>query len=37
MSDLRKIPGIGENIEQDLINIGIESIDDLKGCDPEEL
>ncbi len=36
-SDLRKIPGIGENIEQDLLNIGITCIADLKGQDPEEL
>ena len=37
MSDLRKIPGVGENIEQDLFNIGIKTIADLKGRDPEEL
>ncbi len=37
MSELRKIPGIGPNIEQDLLNIGINCIADLKGQDPEEL
>ncbi len=36
-SDLRKIPGIGANIEQDLLNIGITCIADLKGQNPEEL
>ena len=37
MGELRKIPGVGKNIEQDLMNIGITSIDDLKGRSPEEL
>lgn len=37
MSDLRTIPGIGENIEQDLLNIGIKKIADLKGKNPEDL
>lgn len=37
MSDLRNIPGIGKNIEQDLFNIGIMNIADLKGKKPEEL
>ena len=37
MSDLKNIPGVGKSIEQDLINIGIEKINDLKGKDPEEL
>ncbi len=36
-SELRKIPFIGPNIEQDLLNIGISRIADLKGKDPEEL
>ncbi len=36
-SDLKVIPGIGENIEQHLRNIGIETVEDLKGKDPEEL
>ena len=36
-SELRKIPFIGPNIEQDLLNIGISRIADLKGKNPEEL
>lgn len=37
MSELRRIPGVGKNIEEDLRNIGIKAIDDLKGKDPQEL
>ena len=37
VSNLQIIPGIGKNIEQDLINIGITDIEALKGQDPEEL
>lgn len=37
MSDLKKIPGIGKNMEQHLHNIGIQCIEDLKGKNPEEL
>lgn len=29
--DLQKIPGVGKNIEEDLLNIGIRRIEDLKG------
>ncbi len=36
-NDLKVIPGIGENIEKHLRNIGIETVEDLKGKDPEEL
>lgn len=36
-SDLTIIPGIGKNIAQDLNNIGISCVADLKGKDPEEL
>lgn len=36
-SDLKTIPGIGKNIEQHLHNIGIETVEDLRGKDPEEL
>lgn len=32
-----KIPGIGKSIAQDLVNIGIRQVEDLKGKDPEEL
>ena len=36
-SDLMEIPGVGKNIAQDLQNIGIHWVADLKGKDPEEL
>jgi hypothetical protein len=35
--DLMQIPGIGKSIATDLINIGIESTEALKGKDPERL
>ncbi len=37
MSDLRNIPGVGKNIEEDLWNIGIRKISDLIGKNPEDL
>lgn len=37
MGELWKIPGIGPNIKADLEAIGIHSIADLRGKDPEEL
>lgn len=37
LKNLRQIPGVGKSIAQDLLNIGISSIDDLKGKDPEIL
>jgi len=33
--DLEIIPGIGKSIAKDLRNIGIQTIADLKGKDPE--
>lgn len=36
-NDLKNIPGVGENMEQHLFHIGIHTIDDLAGADPEEL
>jgi len=36
-SDLQNIPGVGKNIEKDFWNLGIRSIADLKGKDPEKL
>lgn len=36
-NDLKNIPGIGKNMEQHLFHIGIYTIDDLIGKDPEEL
>lgn len=35
--DLQTIPGIGPSIAEDLRRIGIESVDDLVGRDPEQL
>jgi len=31
------IPGVGRSIAQDLFNIGIKEVDQLKGKDPEQL
>lgn len=36
-TDLKKIPGVRENMKQMLIDIGIFCVEDLKGKDPEEL
>ena len=36
-SDLQEIPGVGPNIEQDLLNLGYRSIASLKDADPEEM
>ncbi|EKE11642.1 MAG: hypothetical protein ACD_15C00045G0025 [uncultured bacterium] len=36
-NDLQKIPGVGKSIAEDLIALGIFSVDDLKGKNPEEL
>lgn len=36
-SDLKRIPGVGKNMECHLNDIGINCIEDLKGKDPEEL
>jgi nucleotidyltransferase/DNA polymerase involved in DNA repair len=37
MNDLRKIPGIGRKMEEDLRLLDIESVEDLNGNDPELL
>ena len=37
LANLQKIPGVGKSISQDLYNLGICSVADLKGKDPEEL
>jgi hypothetical protein len=34
---LTVIPGIGKSIANDLLEIGINSVDDLRGKDPEQL
>ncbi len=35
--ELQKIPGVGKSIAQDLRNLGIDSVQELKDKDPEEL
>jgi nucleotidyltransferase/DNA polymerase involved in DNA repair len=37
LKELRRIPGVGKEISEDLWNIGIRSVQDLKGHDPERL
>jgi len=37
IKELMKMPGVGKSIAQDLWNIGIRSVNDLKKKDPEEL
>ncbi len=37
LENLMTIPGVGKSIAQDLIDIGIIEVDDLKGKDPEKL
>lgn len=36
-NDLQSIPGVGKSIAEDLRNIGILTVTDLKGKDPEKL
>ena len=36
-NDLETIPGVGKSIAEDLRNIGIHSVAELKGKDPEKL
>ena len=35
--ELRRIPGVGATIAQDLRNLGIQRIEDLRGRDPQAL
>lgn len=37
IKDLMRIPGVGKSIANDLLNININSVEDLKGKDPEVL
>ncbi len=37
LKELQQIPGIGKKMAEDLWNLGIHSVHDLKGRDPEEL
>jgi len=36
-SGLESIPGVGPSIAQDLRDIGVERVEDLRGADPQEL
>ncbi len=37
LKDFRRIPGVGPRIAEDLWDLGLRSVGDLKGRDPEEL
>jgi Pathogenicity locus len=37
LKQLQTIPGVGKSIAQDLLNIGIGSVEELAGRDPEQL
>lgn len=37
MSELRKIPSVGKETEKDLIALGYDTIESLRGADPEEI
>ncbi|MEK7313002.1 MAG: helix-hairpin-helix domain-containing protein [Deltaproteobacteria bacterium] len=37
LKELREIPGVGKRIAMDLYDLGIRSVHDLNGKDPEEL
>lgn len=37
MGELRKIPGVGKQTEQDLIMLGYPTIESLKNADPQQM
>ncbi len=37
LTNLKTIPGVGDDIAQHLLDIGVNNVADLKGADPEEL
>lgn len=37
LKELQVIPGVGKAVAQDLINLGIHRVSDLKGRDPQKL
>ncbi|MES2299272.1 MAG: helix-hairpin-helix domain-containing protein [Pseudomonadota bacterium] len=37
LTDLRRIPGVGKSIAQDLYTQGFRSVDELKGCDAQAM
>ena len=36
-TDLRRIPGVGKNMEEHLVRLGYTSVDSLRGQDPEAM
>ena len=36
-TDLRRIPGVGKNMEEHLVRLGYTSVDSLRGQDPETM
>lgn len=36
-SELERIPGVGKNMAQHLVNVGYPTIESLKGQDPEDI
>lgn len=37
LRELRRIPGVGASISEDLWNLGIRAVSDLRGQDPQEM
>ncbi len=37
LKDLRRIPGVGKSIAEDIYSIGYRSVNELAGADPEKL
>ena len=37
LKDLRRIPGVGPSLAQDLHDQGFRRVDELKGCDPQAM
>ncbi len=37
LKDLRRVPGVGKSIARDLWNLGVRSVGELRGQDPEVL
>ncbi len=37
LKDFRRIPGVGKSIAVDFWNLGLRSVDDLRGRDPQDL
>ena len=37
LKDFRRIPGVGENLSEDFWDMGLRSVDEMRGGDPEKL